>query len=133
MADIIIDTHIVIWYFADPTKLSQIAEETIDIAEVNGMIFISTITLVELIYLTEKGRIPADILVELRKVLDDSTTAFQLIELSREISDRVENISRQIVPEMPDRIIAATALHLNLPLITKDHKIQSLKNIQIIW
>lgn len=133
MADVVIDTHIVIWYFADPTQFSQLAEKTIDIAELNGTIFISSITLVELIYLTEKGRIPPDILVELRKVLDDSTTAFQLIELTREISDGIEEIPRQTVPEMPDRIIAATALHLNLPLITKDHKIQALQNIQTIW
>jgi predicted nucleic acid-binding protein len=62
-----------------------------------------------------------------------TTTAFRLIELSREISDEVENISRSTVPDMPDRIISATALHLNLPLITKDHKIQKLQNIQTIW
>lgn len=35
--------------------------------------------------------------------------------------------------EMPDRIIAATALYLNFPLITRDHKIQALQNIQTIW
>lgn len=133
MADIVIDTHIAIWYFADPTLLSKPAENAIDNAETNGTIFVSAITIVELIYLIEKGKIPSDVLIELRKALDDSTTAFRLIELSREISDEVENIPRLTVPKMPDRIISATALHLNLPLVTKDHKIQALQNIQIIW
>ena len=40
---------------------------------------------------------------------------------------------RATVPEMPDRIIAATALHLNAPLITRDHKIQALQNVQTLW
>ena len=115
-----------------PTLLSKPAENAIDNAEANGTIFVSAITIVELIYLIEKGKIPSDVLVELRKALDDSTTAFRLIELSREISDEVENIPRLTVPEMPDRIISATALHLNLPLVTKDHKIQALQNITTI-
>lgn len=98
-----------------------------------GTIFVSSITIVELIYLIEKGRIPPDVLDLLRVALDDSTTAFRLIELSREVVDEIENISRLTVPDMPDRIIAASALHLNLPLVTKDHKIQALQNLNTIW
>lgn len=133
MDEIIIDTHIVIWYFADPTELSKLAENTIDKAEINGIIYVSSITIVELIYLIEKNKIPPDVLISLRNALDDPTTAFRLIELSREIADKLEYISRQTVPDMPDRIIAATALHFNLPLVTKDQKIQNLKSIQTIW
>ncbi|MGH7200282.1 MAG: PIN domain-containing protein [Planctomycetaceae bacterium] len=33
---------------------------------------------------------------------------------------------------MPDRMIAATALHLNLPLVTRDRRIQA-ANIPTIW
>jgi predicted nucleic acid-binding protein len=83
--------------------------------------------------LTEKGKIPPDILNSLRTALDDSTTSVRFYEISREVGDETENISRTIVPDMPDRIIAATALHLNLPLVTKDHKIQTLTSIQTIW
>jgi PIN domain nuclease of toxin-antitoxin system len=133
MDDIVIDTHIVIWYFTEPNQLSGSAESAIDKAEANGTIYVSAITIVELIYLTEKAKIPADVLISLRQALDDPTTAFRLIALSGEVSDEVENISRLIVPEMPDRIIAATALHLNLPLITKDSKILALQNIKTIW
>lgn len=133
MADIVIDTHVAIWYFADASQLSKAAETAIDHAETNGIIFVSSITIVELVYLIEKGKIPQDVLNLLRNALDDLTTAFRLIEISREIADEVENIPRQTVPDMPDRIIAATALHLSLPLVTKDHKIQALQNIQTIW
>ena len=133
MDDAVIDTHIAIWYFADPTQLSKNAEAAIDNAENNGTIYVASITIVELIYLIEKGRVPRDVLTLLCDALDDPMTAFRLVELSRAISDEVEHISRLIVPNMPDRIISATALYLNLPLVTKDEKIQKLTNIQTIW
>ena len=40
---------------------------------------------------------------------------------------------RLTVPEIGDRIIAATALSLGLPLVTNDHKIRELSVIQTIW
>jgi PIN domain nuclease of toxin-antitoxin system len=133
MDEIVVDTHTVIWYFADLTQLSQPAEIAIDNAEANGTIFVSSITIVELVYLIEKNKIPRDVLDLLRDALDDSNTAFRLVELSREAADETENIPRQIVPDMPDRIIAAVALHLKLPLVSKDSKIRALTNIQTIW
>lgn len=36
------------------------------------------------------------------------------------------------VPDMPDRIITATALYLGVPVISRDHKIQA-SNIETIW
>ncbi len=33
---------------------------------------------------------------------------------------------------MPDRIIAATALHLGLPLVTRDHRIRA-SSVTTIW
>jgi PIN domain nuclease of toxin-antitoxin system len=36
------------------------------------------------------------------------------------------------LPDLPDRIIAATALRLNLPLVTRDRKIQA-SQVNSIW
>ncbi|MDQ3321350.1 MAG: type II toxin-antitoxin system VapC family toxin [Acidobacteriota bacterium] len=133
MNDIVVDTHVVIWYFSNPAALSKNAEIRLDSAEAGGTIYVSSITIVELVYLIEKGKIPLDILTLLRDALDDRTTAFRLVELSREIADETENISRSIVPDMPDRIISATALHLNLPFVTRDRMISQLTAIKTIW
>lgn len=40
---IVIDTHITIWYFTDPSQLSKPAETAIDKSEVGGAIFVSLI------------------------------------------------------------------------------------------
>ncbi len=45
----------------------------------------------------------------------------------------IRQIPSETMPEMPDRIIAATSLSLNLPLVTRDLKIQSLTNLKTIW
>lgn len=42
-------------------------------------------------------------------------------------------IRRAIVPDMPDRIIAATALSLGLPLMTAGTEIRKLSNITTVW
>ena len=59
-------------------------------------------------------------------------TGLVLFELTNAVVDALARIPRTAVLDMPDRIIAATALHLGLPLISKDHKIQ-VSGIQTIW
>ena len=44
----------------------------------------------------------------------------------------IEQISRDAVPDMPDRIIAATAVHLGVPLITRDAKLHRAE-LKTIW
>jgi PIN domain nuclease of toxin-antitoxin system len=133
MAEIVVDTHVVIWYFAEPNRLTPRATETVDDAEANGVIYVSAITVIELIYLVEKKRIPGDVLDLLRSALSDPATAYQIVGLDRPIADAVQRIPYHSVPDMPDRIIAATALHLNLPLVTRDSQIQSAALIKTVW
>lgn len=58
--------------------------------------------------------------------------AFAVVPLDSEVASSLRKIPRDAVPDMPDRIIAATALHLGLPLITRDRRIQS-AGIETIW
>jgi PIN domain nuclease of toxin-antitoxin system len=132
MSDLVIDTHIAIWSLTEPQLLSTAAKSALVAAETNGVVYISAVTLIEMIYLTEKGKVLPDALNLLRTALDDPTTAFQLVEIDRAVTDAVGQVPRAFVPDMPDRIIAATALHLNLPLITADRQIQA-AGIQTIW
>ncbi len=133
MDGVIIDTNIVIWYFNQPSLPSGSAQTALVAALTNGTIFVATITIVELTYLIEKNKIPQDVLTALRNALDEPSSAFQLIELTREISEALSQIPRTLVPDMPDRIIAATALHLDLPLVTSDGDIRKLTNVATIW
>ena len=98
-----------------------------------GVVFVPAISIVEIVYLIEKGRLVKDILSRLIDYLGSSDNSFQTQDLSAEIAKTLANIPRATVPDMPDRIIAATALHLDLPLITSDKNIRSLTNVRTIW
>jgi PIN domain nuclease of toxin-antitoxin system len=59
-------------------------------------------------------------------------SGFMIQPVNEEVAEAVHRVSWSIVPDMPDRIIAATALHLELPLITRDLRIQS-SGIKTTW
>jgi PIN domain nuclease of toxin-antitoxin system len=57
---LVIDTHAAVWYLQQDARLSKRAEAEIDRALADGYpIYLPSISVVELIYLIEKGKIPA--------------------------------------------------------------------------
>ena len=129
----IADTHALVWYLLNDPRLSPAAKAAFTMAAAQGqLIGIPTISIVEIIYLTEKGRIPQAALTSLQSQLSSQQTVLQVISLDEAVSFRVQQINRTTVPEMPDRIIAATALAYALPLLSRDHKIQA-TGLQVIW
>jgi PIN domain nuclease of toxin-antitoxin system len=134
MSDCITDSHGLIWYVLNSSELSLTAKNLfIATANSGGNVFVPTISLVEITYLIEKNKFQPALLSRIISRLNNPNAELKPIELTVEIADNLSQIPRSIVPDMPDRIIAATALHLNLPLVTKDHKIQKLQSIQTIW
>src|ERR1700741_394542 len=61
---ILLDTHIVIWLAFAPEKLSKRAKEVIRGARRQGGLAIAAITLLELAWLAENGRIESTVSVE---------------------------------------------------------------------
>ena len=86
----------------------------------------------EIVYLQEKGRIPADLKAQLDAALEAGTTGLILVSLTPEVVDAVPRVPRSDVPDMPDRIIAATALNLGVRLISRDRAIR-LSAIRTVW
>ena len=44
----------------------------------------------------------------------------------------IRRVPREAIADMPDRIIAATAIHLGVPLVSRDRRIQ-LSTVKTIW
>lgn len=95
-------------------------------------IAVSSISLVEVAYLVEKGRIRTSAFEDLSYTLSDPEHLFVEVSLSMAIADSLRNVARADIPDMPDRIVAATALHLGMPIISCDGRIRS-SNLQTIW
>lgn len=133
MTSVVADTHAFIWYILEPERLSQPALEALDRASSQGdAIFLSAISIVEICYLIDKGRLAETVLDRVITAIESENAGAEIISINQEVSLAVRQIPRETVPDMPDRIIAATALYLKIPLVTKDAKIQS-ANIQTIW
>lgn len=135
MSAVVTDTHALLWYLSDSAKLSTKAVAAFDEAERQGQpIYVPAIILIELRYLVERGRdiTEQDFRMVIAK-LNDPTSALTFVALDQQISEDLEHIPRSTVPDMPDRLIAATAYSLNVPLVTRDSQILDLTNIDAIW
>ncbi len=134
MAAVIADTHTIVWYLRESNRLSEAALAALDGAISGGdPIYVSSISVVEVAYLVEKYRLPEAAFEQLVEALSDPGTGLAVVPVDLAIAQTLSGIPRETVPDMPDRIIAATALHLNLPLVTRDLQIQALTTIQTIW
>ena len=127
------DTHTALWYLFNDVRLSVAAGDFIDQAAAAGrQIIVSSISMAEIVYLIEKGRLPANAYADLKAALDDPDHVFKEAPLTVEIVDAMKQVPRADVPDMPDRIVAATALYLVVPVISRDRKIRA-SNVQTIW
>jgi PIN domain nuclease of toxin-antitoxin system len=136
---LVLDTHAVIWYLSGSKQLSPTARTVIESAERNAEdIFISAISLVEVIYLAEKGRLSALALQRLQDALRDPAGSMVVAPLDAAVAEAVQRIPKETVPDMPDRIIAATAAHLDADLVTRDRRLHlagilKTAGIRIVW
>jgi len=76
--------------------------------------------------------LPLEARRRLIQALDDPETPCLLAPLDRSVADALESVSRNEVPDLPDRIVTATALALHVPLVSRDWKIRTTR-IQTIW
>jgi PIN domain nuclease of toxin-antitoxin system len=133
MSNYVTDTHGLIWYLEDNIRLGLTASQLFDACDRGEIvIYVPTICLIEIIYLQEKGRIPTHLKAQLDAELQAGESGLVLVDLTAEVANAVANIPRDLVRDMPDRVISATALHLGLPLISRDRQIQ-LTNLETVW
>ena len=129
----IADTHTAIWYlFSDP-RLGRVASAFIDETIARGdQIGLSSISLAEMVYLVEKGRIETSALDDTLAALADPSAVLHQIPLDESIVLKMRDVSRKDIPDLPDRVVAATALLYSVPVLSCDGRIRS-SNIHWIW
>jgi len=129
----IADTHTAIWYlFSDP-RLGRAASVFIDDTVAKGdHIGVSAISIAEMVYLIEKRRIPPNSLNDLHAATVNLDAVLRHVPLDEKIALKMTEVPRQDLPDLPDRVIAATALYHGVPVLSRDARIRS-SNIQTIW
>lgn len=129
----IADTHAVLWYLYSDPRLGKGASDFIDATIAAGdQIGISAISIAEMVYLVEKGRIPVTALSAVHAATINPRAVLRHIPLDEDIALKMTEIRRLDIPDLPDRVIAATALACSVPVLSRDSKIRS-SNIRTIW
>jgi PIN domain nuclease of toxin-antitoxin system len=123
---VLADTHALIWYLFDEGRLSSEGRAALDGAISAGFpILVSAISIIEVIYLEERHRIGAGATERIRQACEAEDPSIEIVPIDARVAHSIQLVPRADVPDMPDRIIAATAVSLGVPLVTRDGKIRA--------
>jgi PIN domain nuclease of toxin-antitoxin system len=125
---IALDTHALLWWTLEPTRLGARARRAIDDADRLG---IPTIVFweVALLYRRKRVNLGTSIAEWGQDVL--SLARVEQLPLTAEIAVAAEDLSMH--PDPADRFIVATALHHGCALVTKDTLIRNAALATVIW
>ena len=129
---ILLDTHVVIWLAQDYQRISPGAQSRIeDARRKDGGLAISDITLLEIARLGSHGQI--NLIPDAETVLAEIERRFVVLP----ITARIALLASELPPSYPkdpaDRIIGATALIEDIPLLTADTQIRRSRAVPTIW
>lgn len=128
---ILLDTHALLWWALDPDHLSAIAAEAVDTMEAQGG-YASSISIWELGIKVRRGHLELPITVdELARRIErgrvvelvpvDTTTWLRTLSLDWDHRDPA------------DRVIVATALIREVPVLTKDRALHDFGGVECVW
>ena len=127
-----LDTHVVIWLAQDYERISPKAQAAIDEARQKERgVAVSDITLFEIALLASHGRVAFRPDVE--TTLSEVERQFVVLPITANIALQAFELPRGYPNDPVDRIIGATALIEDIPLVTADAQIHKSRAVRTIW
>ena len=129
---ILLDTHVVIWLAQDYRRISPKAYAAIEQArrKEHG-VAVSDITLFEIALLASHGRVSFKPSVE--TTLSEVERQFTVLPISANIALQAYELPAAYPNDPVDRIIGATALIEDIPLVTADSQIRKSGAVPVLW
>jgi len=131
----ILDTHALIWYLEGNSKLGQQAKITMEAAD--SLMVLPLIAVAEAAFLIERGRIGIPSVSDLFKdIFEDKR--IEIFPLTWDVFERSLTAEGLRIPELHDRFIVSTGLHLQdlgdtVEIITIDREITDAGILSVIW
>ena len=128
--DYLADTVAVVRHLRQHSALGRQAADILHEAD-QGLhrIYLSAITLMEVLYLSEAGRI--DLHLDELVATVSRASNYEVVPVDADVTLAAVGIDD--VPELHDRIIVATARYLNVPILTGDRVIAASQHTQTLW
>ncbi|HUO26367.1 MAG TPA: type II toxin-antitoxin system VapC family toxin [Candidatus Aquilonibacter sp.] len=129
---ILLDTHVVIWLAQDYGQISAKAQAEIAAARQKDLgLAVCDITLVEISRLASRGRIR--LIPDVDTVLAEVERRFRVLPITANIAVQAFALPTSYPKDPVDRIIGATALTEDIPLLTADREIRRSRAVPTIW
>ena len=128
MRGVLLDTHVVQWWSAEPERLSTRAAEAVLEAD---DLAVAAITWFELAWLARNERIVVGIPV--RSWLDQLADQVRTIAITPAVADTAVSLPASFPGDPADRLIYATAVEHGLPLVTKDKRLREQGRTVAVW
>jgi len=129
---ILLDTHVVVWLAGEPAQISRNAHLAIEQARASGAgLAICGITLLELAMIARRNKLR--LVTGLESFLGDLESRFQVLPITAKACARAAALPALYPGDPADRIIGATAIVEDLPLITADRAIRRSRAVRTIW
>jgi PIN domain nuclease of toxin-antitoxin system len=119
VAAVLLDTHVVHWWSAEPKRVSVKARKTLESAD---ELVVAAISWYELAWLARNGRIALNLPV--RNWLDGLAAQLRTIGVTPAIADAAVSLPPSFPGDPADRLIYATAIEHGLPLVSKDRAVR---------
>ena len=132
--NVLLDTHVVLWWQAGGDRLTRAASRAIDTA---GEILISPLTCWEIATLHRLGRIELD--RDPQQWIRDLLAGERIsgAPLTAEAAAWAGGLAAEFPGDPIDRLLYGTARDLRVPLVTKDDRLRaaadSLADVRVIW
>ena len=120
MASVLLDTHVVHWWSAEPDRVSRAASRALEAAD---ELVVAAISWYELAWLARHERIVLN--VPVRSWLVGLGDQLRTIGVSPAIADSATALPESFPGDPADRLIYGTAIEHGLALVTKDNAIRS--------
>ena len=119
MSAILLDTHVVHWWSAEPKRVSIPARKALEEAD---ELVVAAISWYELAWLARHERITVN--VPIRSWLQGLAAQLRTIGVTPAIADAAAALPSSFPGDPADRLIYATAIEHGLELVTKDRAIR---------
>ena len=128
---IILDTHALIWMASDPKRLTSKAREAIREARQESEVAIAAITLWEMAWLAENGRI--QVVGSVESFVRDTADRVVVRPITPEIAALAVRLASDFPKDPSDRLIAATAIVEGALLVTADQRMRKSNVVKTVW
>lgn len=119
MTTVLLDSHVLHWWSAEPDRLSEAAADAISSA---GELAVASISWFELAWLARHERIV--VAIPVAAWLEELAAQVRTIGITPAVAATAVSLPDSFPGDPADRLIFATAVEYGWPLITKDERLR---------